>query len=65
MMRVFAVASLAADPGLARWNGRSSSSGRLAQVRGSTDLDGSRPDAWRYLAEVQDAGKPADATGYR
>ena len=38
---------------------------RLAQVYGFTDLDGSRPDAWRYLLEVQEAGKPADATGYR
>ena len=32
---------------------------------GFTDLDGSRPDAWRYVVEIQDAGKPADATGYR
>ena len=32
---------------------------------GFTDLDGSRPDPWRYVPEVQDAGKPADATGYR
>ncbi|TIM51925.1 MAG: short-chain dehydrogenase, partial [Mesorhizobium sp.] len=37
----------------------------LAQVYGFTDLDGSRPDAWRYVPEVQDAGKPADVTGYR
>jgi len=22
-------------------------------------------DCWRYVVEVQDAGKPADATGYR
>jgi hypothetical protein len=22
-------------------------------------------DAWRYITEVQDAGKPADTTGYR
>ncbi|WP_327592148.1 SDR family oxidoreductase [Streptomyces chartreusis] len=60
-----AVAALAADPDLARWNGESLSSGQLAQVYGFTDLDGSRPDAWRYLVEVQDAGKPADTTGYR
>jgi len=60
-----AVAALAADPDVARWNGRSTSSGELAQVYGFTDLDGSRPDAWRYLVEVQDAGKPADTTGYR
>ncbi|MEU1269288.1 SDR family oxidoreductase [Streptomyces sp. NPDC005799] len=60
-----AVAALAADPEVARFNGRSLSSGGLAQVYGFTDLDGSRPDAWRYLVEVQDAGKPADVTGYR
>ena len=30
-----------------------------------TDIDGSRPDGWRYMREVVDAGKPADATGYR
>lgn len=60
-----AVAALAADPDRARWNGQSLSSGQLAKVYGFTDLDGSRPDAWRYVAEVQDAGKPADATGYR
>jgi NAD(P)-dependent dehydrogenase (short-subunit alcohol dehydrogenase family) len=60
-----AIAALAADPDRARWNGQSVSSGQLAQIYGFTDLDGSRPDAWRYVAEVQDAGKPADATGYR
>ncbi|WP_329416015.1 SDR family oxidoreductase [Streptomyces sp. NBC_00704] len=60
-----AVAALAADPGVARFNGRSLSSGGLAREYGFTDLDGSRPDAWRYLVEVQDAGKPADVTGYR
>ena len=60
-----AVAALAADPDRVRWNGQSLSSGQLAQVYGFDDLDGSRPDAWRYVVEVQDAGKPADATGYR
>jgi NAD(P)-dependent dehydrogenase (short-subunit alcohol dehydrogenase family) len=60
-----AVAALAGDPERARWNGQSLSSGQLAQVYGFTDLDGSRPDAWRYVIEVQDAGKPADTTGYR
>lgn len=60
-----AVAALAADPELARWNGQSLSSGQLAKVYGFTDLDGSQPDAWRYVVEVQDAGKPADVTGYR
>jgi len=60
-----AVAALAADPDRGRWNGQSLSSGQLAQVYGFTDLDGSRPDAWRYLVEVQDPGQPADTTGYR
>ncbi|MDN3027403.1 SDR family oxidoreductase [Streptomyces sp. S.PB5] len=60
-----AVAALAADPDVSRFNGQSLSSGGLAQVYGYTDLDGSRPDAWRYVVEVQDAGKPADTTGYR
>lgn len=60
-----AVAALAADPELSRWNGQSLSSGQLAQVYGFTDVDGSRPDAWRYLVEVQDPDLPADPTGYR
>lgn len=60
-----AVAALAADPDVARWSGQSLSSGQLAKIYGFTDLDGSQPDAWRYLVEVQDPGKPADATGYR
>ena len=60
-----AVSALAADPQVARWNGQSVSSGQLAQVYGFTDLDGSQPDCWRYLLEVQEAGKPADAAGYR
>jgi NAD(P)-dependent dehydrogenase (short-subunit alcohol dehydrogenase family) len=60
-----AVAALAADPDRARWNGQSLSSGSLAKEYGFTDLDGSRPDAWRYIAEVEEPGKPADATGYR
>lgn len=60
-----AVAHLAADKDVARWNGQSLSSGQLAKVYGFTDLDGSQPDAWRYVVDVQDAGKPADVTGYR
>ncbi len=60
-----AVAALAQDPDVSRWNGESLSSGQLAKIYGFTDLDGSQPDAWRYVPEVQDAGKPADVTGYR
>jgi len=60
-----AVAALAQDPNVSRWNGMSVSSGQLARIYGFTDLDGSQPDAWRYLVEVQDQGKPADVAGYR
>ena len=60
-----AVAALAADPEKRRHTGASLSSGGLAQEYGFTDLDGSRPDAWRYMVEVQDPGMPADTTGYR
>ena len=60
-----AVAALAADPDVGRWNGQSLSSGQLAKVYGFTDVDGSQPDAWRYVPEVQDAGLPANTEGYR
>jgi NAD(P)-dependent dehydrogenase (short-subunit alcohol dehydrogenase family) len=60
-----AVAALAQDPDVSRWNGKSLSSGQLAKVYGFTDTDGSQPDAWKYVVEVQDAGKPADVSGYR
>jgi NAD(P)-dependent dehydrogenase (short-subunit alcohol dehydrogenase family) len=60
-----AVAALAADRDVHRRNGGSFSSGGLARDYGFTDVDGSQPDCWRYLVEVQDAGRPADPTGYR
>jgi NAD(P)-dependent dehydrogenase (short-subunit alcohol dehydrogenase family) len=60
-----AVAHLAADPDVARWNGQSLSSGQLAKVYGFTDLDGSKPDTFRYFLEVHEVGKPADVAGYR
>jgi NAD(P)-dependent dehydrogenase (short-subunit alcohol dehydrogenase family) len=61
-----AVAALAGDRQAARWNGQSLSSGQLAQIYGFTDLDGTRPDCWRYMVEVVErAGAPADDTGYR
>jgi len=60
-----AVAALAADPDRARWNGESLSSGELAQEYGFTDVDGTRPDCWRYMAEVVDADGPPGDDGYR
>ena len=61
-----AVAALAADPDVSRWNGESLSSGGLAQVYGFTDLDGTRPDCWRYMVEVVEReGATAGDEGYR
>jgi NAD(P)-dependent dehydrogenase (short-subunit alcohol dehydrogenase family) len=57
-----AVAALASDPEVTGRNGGSFSSGGLAREYGFTDVDGSQPDAWRYMVEVQDAGRPADPT---
>ena len=60
-----AVAALAADPSRSRFSGQTLNSGQLAQVYGFTDVDGSQPDAWRYMVEIHGTGKPADPTGYR
>jgi hypothetical protein len=60
-----AVAALAADPGIRRWSGQVLSSGQLARQYGFTDTDGTQPDCWRYVVEVQDAGLPANDEGYR
>ena len=60
-----AVAALAADPHRARWNQRSLSSGQLAREYGFTDLDGSRPDIWRYIEEVRERGRDGGHQGYR
>jgi len=35
------------------------------KVYSFTDLDGSQPDLWRYVVEVQDTDKPANGNGYR
>lgn len=60
-----AVAALAADPDRARWNGQSLSSGQLAKEYGFTDADGSRPDAWGYIADVVMGGAERSAEEYR
>ncbi|MGW1677835.1 SDR family oxidoreductase [Saccharopolyspora sp. NPDC002376] len=60
-----AVVALASDPDVARWNTQSLSSGYLAKVYGFTDTDGSRPDAWRYIQEVEWPGKPGNPADYR
>jgi NAD(P)-dependent dehydrogenase (short-subunit alcohol dehydrogenase family) len=60
-----AVAALAADPERHRWNQKSITSAQLAREYGFTDLDGSRPDIWRYIEEVREAGREADYGDYR
>lgn len=59
------VTALASDPEVGRWSGDVLSSGYLASVYGFTDVDGTRPDCWRYITEVQDMNLPADDSGYR
>lgn len=53
-----AIVAIATDPERARWNQRSVSSGQLAAEYGFTDIDGSRPDVWRYERDVEE-GRPA------
>ena len=60
-----AVAALAADPRRARWNQQSVSSGQLAREYGFTDVDGSRPDIWRYITEIRERGLQARYDEYR
>jgi NAD(P)-dependent dehydrogenase (short-subunit alcohol dehydrogenase family) len=59
-----AVVALASDPDRARWNQKSVSSGALAQEYGFSDIDGSRPDIWRYM-EDQERGAVGKIEEYR
>lgn len=60
------VAALAADPGHSRHVGRCLSSHDLAAAYGVSDVDGSRPDCWRLIAD-HGFGKEhdVDVAGYR
>ncbi len=60
-----AVAALAADPERARWNQRSVTSAAVAREYGFTDVDGSRPDIWRYIDEVRERGLDRPLDDYR
>jgi hypothetical protein len=58
------------SPGLpnarrARFNQRSLTSGALAAEYGFTDLDGSRPDVWRYKSDVEKGKPDANPEDYR
>ena len=59
------VAALAADPGHGRWAGESLTSYDLAATYALTDADGSRPDAWRLIADHGFDHGHVDVTGYR
>ncbi|MCH8560871.1 SDR family NAD(P)-dependent oxidoreductase [Nesterenkonia sp. LB17] len=60
------ITALAADPARAGWNTRSTSSFELAQHYELTDVDGSRPDAWSFITEMEttDAAQ-LEASQYR
>ena len=60
-----AIAALASDPDRARWNQRSVSSGQLAAEYGFTDVDGSRPDIWRFIETIRESGRQADYEDFR
>jgi NAD(P)-dependent dehydrogenase (short-subunit alcohol dehydrogenase family) len=60
-----AVAAIAADPQRERWNQQSLTSGQLAAEYGFTDIDGSRPDVWRYNQAVESGDPNVNPADYR
>ncbi|HJQ55271.1 MAG TPA: SDR family oxidoreductase [Vineibacter sp.] len=59
-----AVAAMAADPDRGSWNQQSVSSGQLASIYGFTDIDGTRPDVWRYM-EASERGLDVKLDDFR
>jgi NAD(P)-dependent dehydrogenase (short-subunit alcohol dehydrogenase family) len=60
-----AVAALAGDLGRERWNQQSVTSAQLAAEYGFTDVDGSRPDVWRYEQAVESGAGNVNPEDYR
>ena len=60
-----AVAAIASDPSRERWNQQSVTSAQLANEYGFTDIDGSRPDVWRYNQAVESGANDANPGDYR
>jgi hypothetical protein len=60
-----AIVALVCDPKRARWHQKSLNSGQLAQEYGFTDLDGTRPDVWRYMVDIREKGLEANFDDYR
>lgn len=59
------IAALAADADVHRFSGSVLSSFDLSREYGTTDVDGSRPDAWSYIREVVEGGADKTADDYR
>lgn len=60
------IAALAADPQRDVWNTRSTSSFELAEHYDLHDVDGSRPDAWSFIAALDStSAEEVDIAGYR
>jgi hypothetical protein len=59
------VAAQARDPDRQRWTGSSLTSGDQAAAYGVTDVDGSRPQVWRYITEVREKGGEVGWQDYR
>jgi len=55
----------ASDPERARRNQQSVSSGQVAREYGFANVDGSRPDIWRYIDEARERGLGRDLDAYR
>jgi NAD(P)-dependent dehydrogenase (short-subunit alcohol dehydrogenase family) len=60
-----AVAAIASDPRRERWNQQSVTSAQLAAEYGFTDIDGSRPDVWRYDQAVENGDRNVNPDDYR
>jgi NAD(P)-dependent dehydrogenase (short-subunit alcohol dehydrogenase family) len=60
-----AVAALAADPRRERWNQQSVTSAQLAAEYRFTDIDGSRPDVWRYHQAAESGEHDVNPSDYR
>jgi len=59
------IVALATDPARERWNQRSVTSAELAAEYGFTDVDGSRPDVWKYNEAVENGDRDANPNDYR
>jgi hypothetical protein len=65
LVRPRAVVAIASDPRRERWNQKSVTSGQLAAEYGFTDIDGSRPDVWRYNEAVEHGNRDVSPNDYR